>query len=109
MDGRPEVSLIGKFSLGISVISEIELLGRKYILPHEVNTIRNLLKECEIIDLNNAIKEIAISIKQKYTVKIPDAIIVATAKYFGLPLVTADIDLKKILDADIVILDLSTI
>ena len=109
MSGRPEVSLIGTFSLGVSVISEIELLGRKYILPQEVNTIRNLLKECEIIDFNNAIKEIAISIKQKYTVKIPDAIIVATAKYFGLPLVTADIDLKKILDVDIVILDLSTI
>ena len=45
--------------------------------------------------------------KQQYTVKIPDAIIVATAKYFNLPLVTADIDLKKIRDANIVILDLN--
>ena len=106
MDGRPEVSLISKFLLGVSVISEIELLGRKNIVPHEVNLIRNILKECEIIDFNDTIKEIAISIKQKYTVKIPDAIIVATAKYFNLPLVTADIDLKKIRDANIVILDL---
>ena len=43
--------------------------------------------------------------KQKYTIKTPDAIIAATAKSFNLPLVTADIDLKKIEDVDIVLLD----
>ena len=101
------VSQISKFSLAISVISEIELYGKKNITQHEVDAIRELLNDCEIIDFSTTIKEITISIKQKYNVKVPDAIIVATAKSFGLPLVTADIDLKKVLDADIVLLDLS--
>ena len=92
---------MSQFSLAVSVITEIELLGKKNITLHEANTIRGILKGCEIIDFSDTIKEIAISIKQKYTVKIPDAIIVATAKCFNLPLVTADMDLKKIKDADI--------
>jgi len=106
LERHPAVSVMSHFSLAVSVISEMELLGKKGITPHEINTIRSLLNNCEIIDFSNTIKEIAISIKQRYTVKIPDAIIIATAKNFGLPLVTADIDLKKILDTDIVILDL---
>jgi len=100
------VSQISTFSLAVSVISEIELYGKKNITQHEVDAIRELLNDCEIIDFSTNIKEIAISIKQKYNVKVPDAIIVATAKSFGLPLVTADIDLKKVFDADIVLLDL---
>jgi predicted nucleic acid-binding protein len=54
----------------------------------------------------NNIKEIAIAIKQKYSVKIPDAIIAATAKNFDMPLITADMDLKKIEDVNIVLLNL---
>jgi len=65
------------------------------------------LKDCEIIDFNNSVKEIAISIKQNCSVELADSIIAATAKSFNLPLVTADKDFKKIKDADIVILDLN--
>jgi predicted nucleic acid-binding protein len=55
--------------------------------------------------LNDTIKEITISLKQKYAIKTPDAIIAATAKAFNLPLVTADKGFKKIDDVDIVLLD----
>jgi predicted nucleic acid-binding protein len=55
---------------------------------------------------SDTIKNIAISIRQKYAVKTPDAIIAATAKSFDLPLVTADRDFKKIDGVDIVLLDL---
>ena len=107
LERHPAVSYMSKFFLGVSVISEIELMGRKNITSHEANTIRGILKGCEIIDFSNDIKEITISLKQKYSVKIPDAIIAATAKYFDLPLVTADMDFKKIKDVDIVILELN--
>ena len=103
---HPVVSQISNFSLAISVISEIELFGKKNISRHEINAVRNLLNDCEIIDLNDTIKEIAISLKQKYSIKTFDAIIAATAKAFNLPLVTADKGFKKIEDANIVILDL---
>jgi predicted nucleic acid-binding protein len=108
LEKRPAVFSFTRFSLAVSVITEIELLGKKNITEHEINKIRNLLNNCEIIDINNTIKEIAISLKQKYTVKIPDALIVATAKSFGLPLITADVDLYKIKEGDIVILELQT-
>ncbi|MCL2041580.1 MAG: PIN domain-containing protein [Bacteroidales bacterium] len=49
---------------------------------------------------------ITISLKQKYSVKIPDAIIAATAKSFELPLITADVNLKKVAGVDIVLLNL---
>jgi len=107
MEGHRVVSDISKysFSYGISIISEIELLGKKNISQHEIDVIRSLLNDCEIIGLNDTIKEIAISLKQKYSIKIPDAIIAATAKNFGLPLITADKDFEKIEEVDIILLD----
>ena len=108
LEKHPAVSIISQFSLAVSVITEIELLGKKGITLHEANTIRGILKGCETVDFSDTIKEIAISLKQKYSIKIPDAIIAATAKCFNLPLVTADMDFKKMDDVDIVILDLQT-
>jgi len=105
---HPKVLYISQFSLGISVITEIELLGKKNITPYEVNIARDLLNNCEIIDLKNTIKETAIALKQKYSIKTFDAIVAATAKSFNLPLVTADKDFKKIEGIDIVLLDLKT-
>jgi len=101
---NPIVSQISQFSLGISVITEIELFGKKNITQSEINAIRNLLKDCEIIKLNNNVKELAISIKQKCSIELADAIIAATAKSLNLPLATADAGLKKLNDANIVIL-----
>ena len=106
LEKHPAVSIISQFSLAVSVITEIELLGKKNISLHEVNTVRGILKGCEIVDFSDTIKEITISLKQKYSIKIPDAIIAATATCFNLPLVTADMDFKKIEGVDIVLLDL---
>ena len=106
MEGHRSIADMLLCSPGISVISEIELLGKKGITQQEINDIRNLLNGFEIVDLNDIIKEIAISIKQKYSIKTFDAIIAATAKAFNLPLVTADKDFKKIADVDIVLLNL---
>ena len=101
---HPVFLQMSKFSLAVSVISEIELMGKKNIAPIETNVIRKLLNHCKIIDLDNKIKDIAISIKQKHNIELPDAIIAATAKALNLQLVTADKNLKKIEDVDIVIL-----
>jgi len=109
LEGHPSVMKIKRqsFTLGISVISEIELLGKKNVSQNEINSIRNLLNDCEIIALSDKIKETAISLKQKYSIKTSDAIIAATAKCFNSQLLTADKDFEKISDdVDIVILDL---
>ena len=107
IEGHSAVDGLLLCSPGISVISEIELLGKKGITKREESDILDLLNGFKIINLDDTIKEIAISIKQKYTLKASDAIIAATAKSFNLPLVTADKDFKKIKDVDIVILDLN--
>lgn len=107
LEEHKAVTGITQCALAVSVISEIELLGKKAISPHEVKVIRALLNDCEIVDFSNTIKEIAISLKQKYSLKTPDAIIAATAKSFNLPLVTADRGFEKIDMVDIVLLNLT--
>lgn len=56
---------------------------------------KSFLKECIILDINKPIKEEVVSLRVKYKVKLPDSIIVATAKYLDLPLITADTGFKK--------------
>ena len=106
MEGHRSVADILRCSPGISVISEIEILGKKGIAQQEINDIRDLLNGFLVVNFSDLIKETAIALKQKYSIKTPDAIIAATAKCFGLPLVTADIGFKKINDVDIVLLNL---
>ncbi|MDR3194079.1 MAG: type II toxin-antitoxin system VapC family toxin [Tannerella sp.] len=106
LEGHPVVSGITHCSIAISVISEIELLGKKGILPHEISEIRSLLDDCTVISLTDEIKNIAIALKQVYSIKLPDAVIAATSIYFGWPLVTADTDFKTVKDINLVLLDL---
>jgi len=109
LEEHPKATRIARrlFIFGVSVISEIELLGKKNIFQNEINIIQGLLDECEIIPLSNEIKDLAILIRQKYSVKTDDAIIAATAKSFNLPLLTFDKDFKKLEGVvEVVILDL---
>jgi predicted nucleic acid-binding protein len=55
-----------------------------------------------VIDITPGIKEIAISIRQNYKVKLPDCIIMATSLWLNMPLITADQDFKKIDIADLI-------
>jgi predicted nucleic acid-binding protein len=106
LEGHPAVLGIAQCSVAVSVISEIELLGKKGIMPHEATVIHSMLKDCIVIPFMSEIKDIAISLKQTYTLKIPDAIVAATAIHFGLPLVTADTDFRKIKDLNLIRLTL---
>ena len=99
-------SFLNNKVLYCSFISELELLSKKELSPSEENKIKTLLKNLIVIDINNSIKEIAVSIRKKYNIKLPDAIIAATAKYLSLPLLTADKYLEKIDDIDVVLITL---
>ena len=106
LEGHNVVKGIMQCSAAVSVISEMELLGKKGLLPQEETKIRDLLGDCEILALTDSIKSTTISLKQQYAMKLPDAIIAATAKHYGLLFITADKGFKK-LDGyiNIVILD----
>lgn len=80
----------------ISFISELELLGYKEITDENKKIITQFINDCFIIDINETIKANTINIKQNYSIKLPDAIIGATAKFLDIPLITADKDFIKI-------------
>jgi hypothetical protein len=68
----------------------MELLAFDGHSAAELNTIKKFLGQCKIVDINRSIKDTAIDIRRVDKVKLPDAIIAATANYLNIPLLTAD-------------------
>lgn len=96
LEGHPGIEALLHYSFAVSVISEIELLGKLQISPQEVQIITDLLSDCYLVNLTIPIKNRAIQIRQKQKVKLPDALIAATAIELQVPLVTGDKRLEKI-------------
>jgi len=88
----------------ISAITELELFGKKDMSESERTIIEELVDSCFVFDLLAPIKNIVKSIKHKYKIKLPDAIIAATAIYLDLPLVTFDEDFKQIEELTLVLM-----
>ena len=84
--------------LAISSITFMELLSYSMITEQEEQVIREFLKGCELIQLNDSIMEQPIQLRKTYKIKLPDAIIAATAKELNLSLITADVGFEKIID-----------
>ena len=82
----PEVNLY------ISVITYMEVLGYRFENDFERQKIEQLCKHFPIIDLSPKIVDKVISIRQRHKIKLPDAIIIATAIIVKLELVTANVD-----------------
>jgi predicted nucleic acid-binding protein len=101
-DQRLSDLLYGK-KLYLSFVTQLEALGYPSITEDEQDAVRSFLKDCIIIDINETIKEMVIRIKQAHRIKLPDSIILCTAKYLNLPLMTADDDFGTFADEDIII------
>jgi predicted nucleic acid-binding protein len=80
----------------VSFITELELLGFHEISSEERHRIGLFLKECIIVDLNESIKQETIRLKQNNRIKLPDAVIIATSLYMNIPLISADSNFEKI-------------
>lgn len=89
----------------ISAITELELYGKKGLGTEEKSEIDKLISFCFVTDLNAEIKNITKDILQQAHVKLPDAIIAATALYLDLPLLSSDEDFNKIEQLNFVHLD----
>lgn len=90
----------------LSVISEIELLGWYKITENEKLFFDLIINDCILIELIPAIKKQSIFLKQKHRIKLPDAIIAATAIFLGIPLLTFDSGFAKIEELDLILLEL---
>ena len=95
------VPLLEEKQLYLSFITQLETLGYKGISKEEHLKITGFLDQCVIIDINAVIKNFTIMLRQKYDIKLPDSIIMATSLYLNIPVITADKGFNKVEDLDL--------
>jgi predicted nucleic acid-binding protein len=87
----------------ISVITEIELLSWKSPTESDEKVLQNFTNDALIIELEQPIKLKTVEIRKLNKIKLPDAIIAATALVHNLTLVTRNVaDFKNILALKII-------
>lgn len=85
-----------KKQYAISIITEIELLSYPKIQAEEIKRIENFIAQTTVIELRHSIKIETVALRKKYQLKVPDAIIAATALRLKSPLLTNDTKLLTI-------------
>ena len=89
----------------ISIITELELFGKKGLKKSEIRAINRLLENCFLMEINEDIKESTKKIMQNYTIKLPDAIIASSAIYLDYPLFTSDRAFARISELNVLLLE----
>jgi predicted nucleic acid-binding protein len=92
LSGMKAISAIVDDRPSISVITKIELLGFNAPNAREREFTDQFVEASFIFNLNDAIVNQTIELRKKHKIKIPDAIIAATAMVFNLTLITHNID-----------------
>jgi predicted nucleic acid-binding protein len=72
----------------LSVITQIELLGFAFPTDEVKAKTEKLVAQCTVYTLDNQIVAKTIELRQKYKIKLPDAIIAATAIIFDFTLLS---------------------
>mgnify|MGYP001025464207 FL=1 len=75
---------------GVSVITEIELLSFHTLSPDDENVARGFLDELTRYPLTDSIRDQTIALRRQYRLKLPDALIAATALDAGATLLSND-------------------
>ncbi len=100
--GNPIVEPFINYNFAVSFITEIELLAAFNISKIQRKQFKDLIEDCLVIEMDYKIKSKCIEIRNKYKLKIPDAIIVASAIVCNLPLITSDKEFEKVKELDLV-------
>lgn len=85
----------------LSFITELELFGFKELNDDEKNSINSFLADTTIIDINSSIKNLVIELRKSSKIKLPDAIIAASAQFLNMPLMTADAQISKLKEVNV--------
>ena len=84
--------------IAISFITELELLtGKAYTLAQS-KLINITINKCHVYNYDKFIKASCMSLRAKYSLKLPDSIIAATAHAYHLPLFTSDKSFAKLIE-----------
>lgn len=81
---------------GYSAITRMELLGFPGITTAEELLIQERLAQLTYWPLTSTIEDVAIAVRRTRKVKLPDAIIAATAIHLQLELLTLDVGLRSV-------------
>lgn len=80
----------------LSIITKIELLSFNAPKEH-YELLNDFMNDANVIDLASNVVDVCIEIRKAYKIKLPDAIIAATAIVYGLTLITRNTsDFKNI-------------
>lgn len=92
-------------NLHISFVTELELLSIRNYADEELNAIKTLLSKLRVFNIPESIKQKTIELRQLYAIKLPDAIIAATAIRLGMPLLSADTVFRKVSELNLLFYD----
>lgn len=87
----------------LSFITELELLSKPNITVEEAASTKAFINQCTVVDISPVIKRKVVDLRQKIKIKLPDAIIAASALSMDLPLVTADKQFEKMPGLNVII------
>jgi hypothetical protein len=93
-------SVIDAERCGFSSITRMELLGFPGLDSDEERVIVAKLAQLNYLAVTPLIEDEAIRLRRSYRIKLPDAIIAATALVYGAELLTHDKALRNLLDND---------
>ena len=105
LSGNPCMKPYLSSYIGLFVISEMELLSFSGITSFEEERIRSLIQDCLVLFLTENVKNKTIALRRAYKIKLPDAIIVATAIENKLQLITADKRLKRVRELNLLLIE----
>jgi predicted nucleic acid-binding protein len=90
---------VGKFYL--SIITEMEMLSYPTISEAEVLRIRQFLSQVKVMGVGEDVKNATIALRKKYRLKLPDAIICATALSVNAVLLSNDTQLSRVMEISV--------
>jgi len=96
LGGRLAESLeVGQYY--VSVISEMELLSYPKLTNDAAHQIRSFLADVTVVELTKDVKTTAIQLRREHALKLPDAIVAASAMNLEAELLTNDLQLLRAL------------
>ncbi|OKS88025.1 type II toxin-antitoxin system VapC family toxin [Mucilaginibacter polytrichastri] len=88
--------IINNYKPAISVITEIELLCWRSATDNDLTILKKFIADATVFELDQNIKSEVISIRKQFNLKLPDAVIAATALKNGYTLISHNYkDFKK--------------
>jgi predicted nucleic acid-binding protein len=88
-------ALVVQNACAVSFVTKLEALSSSNLSAEEESAIRRFLSRIPILPTNESIEEETIKIRRNTNLKLPDAIIAATAIVIGAEVVTTDNDFLK--------------